>query len=115
MVRRHNPTPYRAMDFLFALTGVAARFGMTAGAHHRYSRLHEQVSQRGRLTRAQNDPHLRESNAQSAHQVNEVSITHWKVRAKFSSRRTKTRHAYGQRRLPATLEQVFQMRSTRDC
>ena len=97
------------MNFLFALTGVTARFGVTAGAHHCYPDLDQQIAQRSRLTRAQDDPDLRESNAQRAYQMNEIAIAHGKVRAKFSGRRTKARDTYSEGRFPATFEQIFEM------
>src|SRR5213076_2727714 len=112
--RRHNPAADGAMDFLPALTGVTARLGMTAGAHHRYPDLDEQIAQRSRLTRAQNDPDLRECNAQRAHQLNQIAIAHRKMRAKFAGRWTKTRNTYGEGRFPAAFKQIFDMRGQRD-
>src|SRR4029453_18717484 len=88
--------------------------GVAACAHRRYPDLDEQIAQRGRLTRAQNDPDLRESNAQRAHQMNEIAISHGKAWAKFSGRRTKARDAYREGRFPAAFKQIFEMRGECD-
>src|SRR5437773_12065297 len=102
------------MDFFSALTGVTAWLGVTAGAHYCYPDLDEQIAQRSRLTRAQNDPDLRECNAQRAHQLNQIAIAHRKMRAKFAGRWTKTRNTYGEGRFPAAFEQIFEMRGQGD-
>jgi hypothetical protein len=74
--RRDNTATHGAMQMFAALSRVTAGFGMTAGAHQRYSDRGERIAQRRALARAKHDPNLRERDSQSAHQLDKLAVAH---------------------------------------
>src|SRR5438309_3547096 len=66
------------------------------------------------LTRAQDDANLRESDAQCSNDLHQVAVTHWEKRAKLPRRGPEPGNAHRNRRFPAALKQVLEMRSEGD-
>ena len=97
------------MQVVASFAGIAAGFGMAAGAHCGDAEWQNRIAQPRRLPGAEDDADVRKRDAQGADQLDKLRVAQFHARLKAAGARPNARKTHGELRLPALLQEVFQM------
>ena len=97
------------VEGFLALAGVAAGFGVAAGAHHGDSERGDEIAQGGGFARAEDDSNGGEGHSQGAEELDELAVGQGIFRLKLSGGGAQAREADGELGFPADALEVFEV------
>ncbi len=102
------------VEGFLALAGVAAGFGVAAGAHHRDAERRDEIAQGGGLAGAEDDSDGGEGHTQGAEELDELAVGEGIFRLEFPRTGTQARKADGELGFPADALEVFEVDCQRE-
>ena len=101
---------FGVMNFFLARAGVAAGFGVAAGADHGDAERDQPIAQLGWFARGEDEANIGEHQAKRADELHEIAIGHVGERLKFSRAWAQARQGNGHVRFPAIAQKIIRMR-----